>query len=195
MDTPRMFLCTVMHPRLFPGLIMDPGNPLRVRMLVEVGAEELVIRAPVPSGRGKVMGTEPLVGIGRVTIEHMAGDAQRLEILHRSLQRMALVGGIVLAFTLFVRAYPPATSVLMALAVAVFIGPINFLFNGGLGRKQDVVRFHFYPTRDGRSFYLEVLSTEEQDLYETLFAAGLRPEDARAGQQTWDEGTWQGHPK
>ncbi len=62
MDTPKTFLCTVMHPRLFPGPITDPGNPLRVEMLVEVGAEGLIIRAPAPSAKGKVMGTEPLAG-------------------------------------------------------------------------------------------------------------------------------------
>ncbi len=98
---------------------------------------------------------------------------------------MALVGGIVLAFTLFVRAYPPGISVLMALAVAAFIGPINFLFNGGLGRKQDVVRFHFFPTGDGRPFYLEVPPAGEQELHEALFAAGLRLEDGEADQETW----------
>lgn len=184
MDTPRTFLCTVMHPRLFPGPITDPGNPLRVEMLVEVGAEELIIRAPAPSAKGKVMGTEPLAGIGQVTIERMAGGAQRLEILRRSLLRMALVGVIVLAFTLLFRSYPLRYDVLMALAVAGFVGPLNFLLNGGLGRKQDVVRFHFIPAEDGRPFYLEVLPTEEPELHQALLSAGLRPEDAEASQQT-----------
>ena len=58
MDTPTMFSCTVMHPRLFPALITDPGNPLRVQQLVEVAPEELIIRAPAPRAKGKIMGDE-----------------------------------------------------------------------------------------------------------------------------------------
>lgn len=185
METSKMFACTIMHPKLFPGLITDPGNPLRVQMLVEVGAEGLIIRAPAPSAKGKVMGSEPLAGIGRVIIERLNGSAQRLEIMRRSLKRMALVGGIVLGFALFVRAYPPGISILMALAVAAFIGPLNFLLNGGLARKQDTVRFHFFPTEDGRPFYLEVLPAKELELHAALLDAGLRLEDGTGEQQTW----------
>ena len=184
MDTPRTFLCTVMHPRLFPGPITDPGHPLRVKMLVEVGAEGLIIRASAASAKGKIMGTEPLAGIRRVTLERLAGSAQRIEILRRSLWRMALVGGVVLIFALFVRAYPPGLSILMALAVAAFIGPLNFLLNGGLGRKQDAVRIHFFPTGAGRSFYLEVPPAGEQELQDALFAAGLRFKDGEVDQGT-----------
>lgn len=129
------------------------------------------------------MGTEPLASIGRVTVEHLAGGAQRLEILRRSLKRMALVGGFVLAFTLFVRAYPLGLSVLMALVVVLFIGPINFVFNGGLGGKRDVVRFHFFPTGNGRPLYLEVQPSGEQRLHEALLAAGLRFKDANVDHQ------------
>ena len=119
MDAPTTFLCTVMHPRLFPGLITNPGKPFRVEMLIEVGIEELIIRAPAPSAKGRVMGPEPLAGISQVTIERVDGGARRLEILRRSLKRMALIGGIVLAFALFIRAYSPGARVLMALAVAL----------------------------------------------------------------------------
>ena len=57
MDTPRRFLCTVVHPRLFPGPITDPGNPLKVQMLVaRVGAENLIIHAPALSAKGKIVG-------------------------------------------------------------------------------------------------------------------------------------------
>ncbi len=185
MDTPRTFLCTVMHPGLFPGPIIDLGRPLRVKMLVEVGTEDLIIRASAPIAKGKVMGTESLSKIGRVTIERVTGSAQRIEILRRSLWRMVLVGGIVLAYTLLFRSYPLRYDALMALAVAAFIGPLNFLLDGGLGRKPDVVRFHFMPTESGRPFYLEVLSAEQQELHEALLAAGLSPEDAEASQQTW----------
>ena len=184
MDTPRTFLCTVMHPRLFPAPITDPFNPLRVKMLVEVGAEDLIIRASAPIAKGKVMWTEPLTGIGRVAVERMAGSAQRLEILRRSLLRMALVGGITLAYTLLFRSYPLGYDVLMALAVAGFVGLLNFLLNGGLGRKQDVVRFHFIPAEGGRLFYLEVLPAEELDLRQALLSAGLKPAESQASQQT-----------
>ena len=182
MDTQQTFLCMIMHPKLFPGPITDPGNPLRVGMLVEVGAQELIIRAPAPRAKRKIMGTEPLAGIGRVSIEHLAGSAQRIEILRRSLLRMALVGGIVLAFALFVRAYPVGISVLMALALAAFTGPLNFLLNGGLARKQAVVRFHFVLSDGGRPFYLEVLPSAEEDLRQALLAAGLHPEDVTTSQ-------------
>ena len=178
MDASKPFACTIMHPKLFPGPITDPGNPLRVGMLVEVGAQDLIIRAPAPRAKGKIMGTEPLAGIGRVAIERLAGSAQRMEILRRSLSRMALVGGIVLVFALFVRTYPVGISVLMALALAAFTGPLDFLLNGGLTRKQAVVRFHFMPSKGGRPFYLEVLPTAEEDLRQALLAAGLHAEDA-----------------
>ena len=176
MDTSRMLLCTVVHPKLFPGPITDPGNPLRVKMLVEVGAEDLIIRASATSANGKIMGTEPLAKIEQVTIEHLAGSEQRIEIMRRSLLRMAIVGGIILVFELFIRAFPLGISVLIALVVASIIGPLNFLLNGGLGGKQDVVRFHFIPSDHGRTFYLEVPSAQESELHQALLAAGLNLE-------------------
>jgi hypothetical protein len=177
MEPSRMFLCTVVHPRLFPGPITDPGNPLRVKMLVEMNAEDLIIRASAASAKGKIMGTEPLAKLDRVTIERLSGSAQRIEILRRSLLRMALVAGIVLVFALFVRAYPLGISALIALAVAAFIGPLNFLLNGGLGGKQDVVRFHFTLSEQSRTFYLEVPPAQESELHQALLAAGLNLEE------------------
>jgi hypothetical protein len=183
MDTSRTFLCTVVHPKLFPGPITDPGNPLRVKMLVEVGAEDLIIHASAASAKGKIMGTEPLAKIDRVAIERLVGSAQRIEILRRSLLRMALVGGMVLVFMLLVRTYPLGISALIALAVAAFIGPLNFLLNGGLGRKQDVVRFHFTLSEHGDTFYLEVPSTQELGLHQALLAAALSPEEPETNRQ------------
>jgi hypothetical protein len=177
MDTSRMYLCTVVHPRLFPGPITDPGNPLRVKMLVEIGAEDLIIRASAARANGKIMGTEPLAKIEQVAIEHLAGSAQRIEIMRRSLLRMAIVGGIVLVFTLFIRAFPLGISILVAMVVAAIIGPLNFLLNGGLGGKQDVVRFHFTPSENSRTFYLEVPAAQEPELHQALLAAGLNLEE------------------
>lgn len=185
MDASKMFACTIMHPKLFPGPITDPGNPLRVQMLVEVGAEGLIIRAPASNAKDRVLGREPLDGIDRISIERLDGGAQRQEILRRSLIRMALVGGVMLGFALFVRAYPPGISILMAVAVAAFVGPLNFLLNGGLARKQDIVRFHFFPTEDGRPFYLEVLPANELELHAALLGAGLRLEDGTGDQRMW----------
>ncbi len=179
MDTQSMFLCTVVHPRLFPALPTDPDNPLRVEMLVEVGTEGLTIRAPAPHAKGKVMGSEPWTQMGRVTVERLGGSAQRQEILRRSLLRMALVGGIVLAWSVLFRSYPLHLSVLMALSVAAFVGPLNFLLNGGLGSKRDVVRFHFVPADGGRSFYLEVSPVVEARLQQALLAAGIGLEQGR----------------
>ena len=173
MDTSRMFHCTLVHRRLFPGPITDPGNPLRVEMLIEIGTEDLIIRAPAARANGKIMGTEPIASIARVAVEHLAGSAQRTEIMRRSLLRMAIVGGIVLVFMLIVRAYPLGISILAALVIASIIGPLNFLLNGGLGGKQDVVRFHFEPSEHGHTFYLEVPSDQEPGLHQALLAAGL----------------------
>lgn len=180
MDTPRMFLCTIVHPRLFPGPITDPGNPLRVKMLVEIGAEDLKIRASAASANGKIMGTEPLAKIERVTVKRLAGNVQRIEIMRRSLLRMAIVGGIVLAFMLFIRAYSPGISLLAALIVAAFIGLLNFILNGGLGDKQDVSRFYFTTSEQGRTFYLEVPRDQEPELHQALLAAGLNLEEPEA---------------
>jgi hypothetical protein len=93
---------------------------------------------------------------------------------------MALVGGIILVLSLFVRSIPLDYAALAALAVACFIGPLTFLLNGGLGRKQDLVRFYFKSTEVGRPFYLEVLPAEEPALRQALIAAGLGVKDAEA---------------
>jgi hypothetical protein len=146
-------------------------------MLIEVGAEELIIRASAASAKGKIMGTEPLAKIDRVTIERLAGSTQRMEIMRRSLIRMAMVGGLVLLFGLFVRAFPFGSSVLIALAVAALIGPLNFLLNGGLGSKQDVVRFRFTLSEPSHTFHLEVPPIQEPELRQALLAAGLNPEE------------------
>jgi hypothetical protein len=146
-------------------------------MLVEIGAEDLIIRASAARAKGKIMGTEPLAKIERVTVEHLAGSAQRIEIMRRSLKRMAIVGGIVLALMLFIRAYPLSISLLAGLVVAAIIGPLNFLLNGGLGSKQDVVRFFFKPSEHGRTFYLEVPPIQEPELHHALVAAGLNLEE------------------
>jgi hypothetical protein len=173
MEPSRIFLCTVVHPRLFPGPITDPGNPLKVKMLVEIGPEELIIRASADSANGKIMGTEPLARIEQVTIEHLSGSAQRMETLRRSLIRMAIVGGVILVFELFIRTFPLGISILIALVIAAIIGPFNFLLNGGLGARQDVVRFRFTPSENSRAFYLEVPPAQETDFRQALLAAGL----------------------
>jgi hypothetical protein len=172
-DLPKMFLCTIVHPSLFPGPITDPGNPLKVKMLIEISAEELKIRAPAARANGKIMGTEPLAKIERVTVQRLDGNTQRIEIMRRSLIRMAVIGSIILAFMLFIRAYPPGFSILAALTVAAFTGALNFILNGGLGVKRDVTRFFFTLSEHGRPFHLEVPRDQEPVLHQALLAAGL----------------------
>lgn len=173
MDTSSMFPCTVVHPKLFPGPITDPGNPLKVPMLIEIGGKELIIRASAPRANGKIMGIEPFSSIKRVTVAHLSGSAQKMAILRRSLLRMAIVGGVVLVFMSVWRAYPLGISILATLIVATFSGLLNFLFNGGFGAKQDVVRFNFEPSEHGHSFFLELPSDQESRLHKALLAAGL----------------------
>jgi hypothetical protein len=173
MDTSRMFACNVVHTKLIPGPITDPGNPIKVPLIIEIGAEELIIRASSPSANGKILGTEPFVSFELVTVEHINSIAQKKEIMHRSLLRMAVVGGITLVFMLIVRAYPLGTSILAGVIVAAIVGSINFLFNGGLEAKQDVTRFLFKPSRHDHTFYLEVPSTNQLGLRQALLAAGL----------------------
>lgn len=182
MDTSRPFLCTVMHPRLLPAPPMTSGGPLRVKLLVEIAPQELIIRASAPSAKGKIIGTEPWPKIERVTVEPLQGSAQRLEILRRSLWRMALVGGGLLVFGLVVRAYPIEISLLMALIVGGFTGALNFLLNGGFGSKQDVVRIHFTLAERGQPFYLEVSTEQEWDVRQALRGVGLHLEDSESNQ-------------
>ena len=151
-------------------------------MLIEVGADELIICAPRPIGNRKIMGTEALGGISQVIIEHMTSAAQRREIMRGSLSRMALFGGLVLAYMLVFRSYPLYIDVMIALASAAFIGPLNFATHGGLWRKREVVRFVFIPIGNGRPFYLEVLSAEEPGLRQALLAAGLSLEGIEPSQ-------------
>jgi hypothetical protein len=61
----------------------------------------------------------------------------------------------------------------MALVVAAFIGPLNFLLNGGLGNKQDVVRFHFMASEPDHTFYLEVPAAQELEIHQALLPSGL----------------------
>jgi hypothetical protein len=177
MDTSKMFLCTLVHPRLFPGPITDPGNPLKVKMLIEIGPEDLIIRASAASANGKIMGRESLASIEQVAVKHLAGGDQRTEILRRSLIRMGLVGGLVLVFGLVIRAYPLGISIMSAVIVAAVIGPLNFILNGGLGEKKDVVRFTFTTAEQGRPFYVEVPREQEAELHQALLAAGLNLEE------------------
>ena len=179
MDASGMFLCTVVHPRLFPGLITDPGNPLRVTMLVEVGAKDLIIHASAASAKGKILGTEPLAKIDRVAVERLDGNAQRMRSCAAACCGWLFGGGIVLVFFLFLRDYPLGIGILAALVVAAFVGALNFLLNGGLGRKQDVVRFHFKLSEHSHTFYIEVPPTQELGMHQALRAAGLRFEDPR----------------
>jgi hypothetical protein len=178
-----MFLCTIVHPKLFPGPVTDPGNPLRVKMLVEIGAEDIKIRASAPSAKGKIMGCEPFSKIERVIIKRLSARTQRIEIMRRSLLRMTIVGGIVLVFMLFIRPYTLGISILAALIVAAFVGLLNFILNTGLGSKQDVVRYYFTPSEQGHNFYLEVPQDQESELCQALLTAGLIIEetDASAG--------------
>jgi len=173
MDTSSMFPCTVVHPKLFPGPFTDPGNPLKVPMLIEIGSEELIIRASAASANGKIMGTEPFSSIKQVAVAHLAGSAQKMEIMRRSLLRMAVVGGVVLVIMLVWRAYPLGISILAALIIAAVSGLLNFLFNGGFGDNQDVVRFNFEPSEHGHAFYLELPSNQESRLHKALLSAGL----------------------
>lgn len=173
MDASKMFLCTVIHPRLFPGPITDPGNPLRVKMLVEVGSEDLIIRASAESAKGKIMGTEPLSNIEQVIVKQIDGRAQRIEILRHSLLRMTLVGGIILVIILLARPYSLSISILIALAAAAVTGTLSFLLNGGLGDKQNIVRFHFKLSDYHRGFSLEIPSEQGAGLHQALLAAGL----------------------
>jgi hypothetical protein len=142
-------------------------------MLVEVGTEDLIIRASADSAKGKIMGTEPLSKIEQVIVKQITGNAQRIEILHRSLLRMTLVGGIVLVFFLLARPYSIGISVLIALALAVLTGAFNYLLNGGLGDKQTIVRFQFKLSDYPRGFSLEVPATMEPGLHQALLSVGL----------------------
>jgi beta-glucosidase len=69
MDTSKMFACIIMHPKLFPGPITDPGNPLRVEMLVEVGVNDLTKRKDMPGGR-RCLASSPQVK-GRNTMKRL----------------------------------------------------------------------------------------------------------------------------
>ena len=173
MDGSNMFHCTVIHPRLFPGPILNPGNPLKVELLVEVGDEDLKIRASAGKAKGKLMGTEPFSNIEQVTVKHIDKSAQRIEILWHSMLRMAIVVGIVLVFIYFTRPYSVGLNLLIALLIAVITGFLNFLLNGGLGRKQNIVRFHFELNDYHRGFSLEIPSIQESGLHQALLAAGL----------------------
>lgn len=182
MDEAKTLLCTVMYPELFPDPFLGIGKPPKVKMLVEVGPKELLIHKSSRFAKGKITRVESFSGIDEVVIECLSGGAQRNEILHNSLLWMALIGGGTLVYQLFIRGYSLGISALSALIVATSSGLLKFLLDGGFGRKQNVVRFHFTPS-GRRTFYLEVPLAHEPEIHQALLAAGLNLEEPGTSHQ------------
>ena len=187
MDTPDKFFCTVVHPGLFPAPITDPFNPLRVKLVVEVGKDGLSFLSSPVNGQPKVLGSEPIGQIVGDTPCHLSPNKQRLEVFQRSLLRMGMVMAMFFLYGLFFRPYGPFYAFLLGLAGAFLSGPLFFIFNGGLSAREEIIRFQFHPVKTGRSFYLDVEPALESVFRQALNSAGIKFVDGNSGEEeVWE---------
>ena len=181
MDTPRRFACILMHPGLFPGLLLDFANPPRTKVTAEIDSEKLSF---LPQNK-----TVSLASIGSVAIQHLSARSQLLEILRKTMIRILMLTAflsICQVASSLGQSLGPIFSILIALAVATILsGPLFFLRNGGLEIKDAVVRFQFIPLGHAKPFYLEVEPAQEDDVSRTLGHAGLELEN-EGDEEVWE---------
>jgi hypothetical protein len=183
MNSPTTFSCKVEHPGVFPSVFfLDPFEPLKVKTTVRISAHTLYFLSS-NSEEDRILGRENFVDLGPVAIKHITGGEQRLEVLYKSLRRMALVASLAFAFFLIFRPYGVGVSVLAGLAAAAVVGPLHFLLRGGLVPRDEVVRFHFTPLEKGKPFYLETELAKEAEILAALVAGGLRFDEQLDSQQ------------
>jgi len=174
MNSSETVSCKVEHPGVFPPFFLDPFDPPKVETTIQISAGTLAFLSANSGDDIRVLGSERLTNFAPLMVEHVTGSAQRLEVLNKSLRRMALVASLAFAYFLIFRPYGLGVAFLAGLGAATVVGPLNFLLRGGLAPKTDVVRFHFTPLDKGKPFYLETELANEAEILATLVAAGLR---------------------
>lgn len=182
MDSANRFPCILMHPGRFPATLLDPFNPPRIKLIVEIGPGKVSFSFAGSSNQAKTLISETFDKVQSVNVQPLSAGSRRLEILRKSLGRVLLVAAVLFVY-LFISHLQQARdliyTMLIALAAAVLVsGPLFFVFNGGLSSNTDVVRFHFNPLPPRKPFYLEVDSGSAAHLRQALISAGAKFEQA-----------------
>jgi hypothetical protein len=170
MEGETAFAGVLMHPGLFPGLLLDFANPPRTKVSAEIHSDKLSF---LPHNR-----SVPFGDIDSVIVQHLSAQSQLGELLQKTVVRIFILAAFLAICQLgssLGQSSGPLLSILIALAVATVVsGPLFFVRNGGLEIKGDVVRFRFLPTKQAKAFYLEVGPTQERAVSQALLSVGLR---------------------
>jgi hypothetical protein len=175
MGRKNKFPCTIVNTGLFHTPLLDPFNPLKVKIVVEISNAKLTFLAA--TRLEKVLGSEPTAKISLRSIRMLTANHRRLEAFQRTLIRMGLVAAITFLWVLFIQRYGLRLSLTIALITACFIGPLTYLLNGGFSVKGNIFRFDFIREETGKPFYLDVAPEIEPELRQALRSVGLRAEE------------------
>lgn len=186
MDIQNKISCTVMHPKLFPAYFLDPFNPQRIKVIVEIDTDKLSFLSLRSIGKSRLLGIVPFDNVHNVAIQNLSVKAQRLEILKKSLFRYFFLSAVLSIYLFLFQSVPLFTSTIMILTVSPIMFPLNFLFNGGFAVKNEVARFLFTPIKLEKSFYLEVEQGYETELQKALLTAGLKFAEDEEYQEIWE---------
>jgi hypothetical protein len=185
MDIQNKISCTVMHPKLFPAYFLDPFNPQRIKVIVEIDTDKLSFLSLLSSGKSRSRGNVLITSVRSVVIQNLSKNAQRLEILKRSLTRYLFIAVLISIYLFLFQSAPLFMGIFIALACAIVWVPLYFLFDGGFTVKE-VVRFLFTPVDLEKSFYLEVEQGQEKEVQQALLSAGLNFDGDDESQDIWE---------
>jgi hypothetical protein len=175
MDRKDKYPCTIVHTGLFHTPLLDPFNPLKVKIVVKISHDKLSFLAATK--QEKVLGSEPTAKISLRSVWLLTANRRRLEVFQRSLIRMGLVAAITFLWFLFIQRYGLRLSLTITLIMACFIGLLHFLLNGGFTVKGNIFRFDFILKETGKLFHLDVAPEFEPEVRQALRSVGLRAEE------------------
>jgi hypothetical protein len=186
MEIQNKISCTVMHPKMFPAYFLDPFNPQRVKVMIEIDTDKLSFLSLPSSGQSKSLGSVLIDTVRSVVIQKLSINAQRLEILKKSLLRYFFIAALFSIYLFVFKSSPLFTGIFIALVGASVIVPLYFLSQGGFTIKNEVVRFLFTPVGLEKSFYLEVEQGHEKEVQQALLSAGLNFDGNEESQDIWE---------
>ena len=177
------FPCTIIHTDLFPTPLFDPFNPLKIKIITQVSPDKLTFLAY--KDQAKILGSELTSRISNISVHLLSANNRRFETFQRTLIRIGLIAIIVFLWTLIKNRYGLGLSLGMALLIACFIAPLNFLLNGGFSIKGEIYRFIFFIEETGKSFSLDVLPENAPGFRTALRTTGMKFEDDIESDKEW----------
>ena len=175
-----------MHPKLFPAFFLDPFNPQRIKVIIEIDTEKLSFISLTPRGQSKFRGSVLIDSIRSIEIQNLSINAQRLEILKKSLLRYFFIAALISIYMFLFKSAPLFMGIYNALIFAIVLFPLFFLSDGGFSVKNEVVRFLFTPVDLKKPFYIEVEQGLEKEVQQALLTAGLNFHSDEENQEIWE---------